>query len=135
MSTRVWLQACNRFIASKFALALSVLRQQNFRFLRSFFRTTLTPAIRRYTCHAFMGAGLFRISRYFVRKLHSISVKIRKNPYTWRLCRVFYWLQDILQLQSDCRTAYLHITSYVQAPPIEVRNSEREVCRAVYGRE
>ena len=72
-------------IASKSALALSVLRQQNFRILRRFFRTSLTPAIRRYTCHALMSADFFRISRYFVRKLYSISVKIRKNPYTWRL--------------------------------------------------
>ena len=49
-------------IASKFALALSVLRQQNFRILRSFFCTTLTPAVCRYTCHALMSAGFFRIS-------------------------------------------------------------------------
>ena len=49
-------------IASKFALALSVLRQQNFRILCSFFRTTLTPAVCRYTCHALMIAEFFRIS-------------------------------------------------------------------------
>ena len=46
-------------IAYKSALALSVIRQQNFRILRRFFRTTLTPAIRRYTCHALMRADVF----------------------------------------------------------------------------
>ena len=75
-STAHSLQVCAGF---------TVLRQHNFRILGSLFRTTLTPAIRRYTCHALTSAGFFRISRYFVRKLYSIFVKIRKNPYTWRL--------------------------------------------------
>ena len=51
------------YIASKFVLALSILRQQNFRILCSFFRTRLIPTIRHYT-------GFFRISRYYVRKLY-----------------------------------------------------------------
>ena len=50
-------------IASKFALALSVLNQQNFRIQRSFFRPT-TLAVRHYTCHALMSAGFFRIPPY-----------------------------------------------------------------------
>ena len=76
-------------IASKVALGLSVLRQQNIRILQSLFRTTHTPADRRYTCHALMSADFFRVSQYFVRKSYSTSIKIRKNPYVWRL-----WIHD-----------------------------------------
>ena len=99
-------------IASKSALALSVLRQQNFRILRRFFRTSLTPAICRYTCHALMSADFLRISQYFVRKLYSISLKIRKNPYTWRLCtRSNYGLVSVLYL----------ILNVCTVPPISLR--------------
>ena len=63
------------FIASKFAMALSVLRQQNFCILHRYFHT---PLLCGYTCHALTSTGFFRISRYFIHKLCSISIEILK---------------------------------------------------------
>ena len=65
----------------KFVLALSVLRQQNFSILHSFFLIAPMPAVRRYTCHTLMRTGFFHIFWYFACKLCSFSVKIRKTVY------------------------------------------------------
>ena len=43
-----------------------------------------------------MSPGFFRISRYFFRKLYSISVKIRKNQYVWKLYSYVFALRNIV---------------------------------------
>ena len=48
-----------------------------------------TPLICCYSCHTLTSTGFFHISRYFICELCSISVRIRKYPYTWRLCSFF----------------------------------------------
>ena len=84
---RVPLLICGRLwkkkqehIPVKFVLALSVLRQQNFSILHSFFSTAPMPAVHHDTCHALMSTGFFwtyrgskfsRVPLFFVGNLET----------------------------------------------------------------
>ena len=58
---------CDDIVHSlKCCAGLTIQRQQYFRILPSYFRITLTPAVRRSTCHALMSAGFSVFRRLIV---------------------------------------------------------------------
>ena len=76
LSRIITIVGCKTCVTTTSAVSLQVcsglIRAKNFCILLIFFRTTLMPAVRRYTCHALMSAG-FRISRL------NLSLSFRKN--------------------------------------------------------